>query len=130
MDSKLACQIPECEKKHTERLHDMLAGLNANVNLVTEEDEGEEENGYVNVARGEQCEENRGGWETLDDSWLEMEAAGEDKEEVFYVNILTGEEDGIEQDGGRKEEVQKRAVRAKDRPVQWRKRRKIRLEVG
>ncbi len=52
----------------------------------------------------------------------------EDKKEVFYVNILTGEEDGIEQDGGRKEEVQKRAVRAKDRPVQWRKRRKIRLE--
>jgi hypothetical protein len=76
MDSKLACQVPECEKKHTERLHDMLARLNTNVNLVTEEDEGEEEDGYVNVARGKQREENRGGWETLDDSWMEMEAAG------------------------------------------------------
>jgi hypothetical protein len=34
------------------------------------------------------------GWETPDDSWLEMEATGKDKEGMFYVNIITGEEDG------------------------------------
>ncbi len=59
--SKPACQVPECKEKHTRRLHDMLAGLDANVNLVAEEGEGEEEDGYVNVARGKQCRENMGG---------------------------------------------------------------------
>jgi hypothetical protein len=38
-DSKPACQAPECEEKHVEKLHEMLAGLDANVNLVAEEDE-------------------------------------------------------------------------------------------
>jgi hypothetical protein len=59
MDSKPACQVPECEGQHTEKLHEMMAGLNATVNMVV--DEEEEEEGYVKVAKGEWCGENAGG---------------------------------------------------------------------
>jgi hypothetical protein len=59
--SKPACQIPECERQHSERLHKMMASLNASVNTV------------------EYCEGNREGWRTPDDSWLEMEAMEEEE---------------------------------------------------
>jgi hypothetical protein len=52
----------------------MMAGVNASVNTVM--DEQEEEEGYINVARGEYCGESREGWRTPDGSWLEMEARG------------------------------------------------------
>jgi hypothetical protein len=62
MDSKPACYVPNCEEKHTERLHNMLVGLNANVNLVAEGDEEEEEeNGYVTMATAEEYGENGSG---------------------------------------------------------------------
>jgi hypothetical protein len=95
----------------------MLAGLNASVNLVAEEEEGGEEDRYFNVARVERYGKNMGGLETPNHSWLEMEAAGEEEEGVFYVNILTEEKD----EGGKtrnwKERMRKRVVRAKDRPA-------------
>jgi hypothetical protein len=70
----------------------MLAGLNAEVNPVAEEEE-EEEDGYVNVARADEQEKEIDSWWTPDDSWLEMEAVEEDEEGIFYVNIVNGEED-------------------------------------
>ncbi len=48
--SKPACQVPECEEKHAESLHEIVAGLNASVSLVAEEEDKEEEDPYVNVA--------------------------------------------------------------------------------
>ncbi len=51
MDSNPACEVHECEVQYTESLCKMLAGLNASVNLVAEEEEGGEENRYFNVAR-------------------------------------------------------------------------------
>jgi hypothetical protein len=54
--------VPECREGHAEKLHDMLAGLNANVNLVTEEEGEEEENGCVNMARAEEQEGKEDGW--------------------------------------------------------------------
>jgi hypothetical protein len=75
-----------------------MAGLNASVNMVL--DEEEEEEGYVNVARGEYHGESREGWKTPVDSWLEMEAMEEEDEEgVFYVNALVREGEDEEQDG-------------------------------
>jgi hypothetical protein len=99
--SKPACQAPECDGQHTEKLHEMMAGLNASVNMVVDE---EEEGGYVNVARGKQWEENAEEWDTPDDSWLEMEAIEKEEEGIFYVNVLTNEREEEEQDGEQEEE--------------------------
>ncbi len=82
LNSKLACQVLECEGQHTEKLHEMMASLNASVNMVV--DKQEEEEGYINVARGEYCEESREGWRTPYESWLEMEAM-EDAEETVEM---------------------------------------------
>jgi hypothetical protein len=88
-DSKPACQTPECEEKHLEKLHEMLAGLDANVNLVAEEEDEEEEDGYVNMARADKWEEKEYIWCNPDHSWLEMEAEEEIEDEICYVNTLT-----------------------------------------
>jgi hypothetical protein len=44
------------------------------------------------MARVDEQDNERNGWSTPDDSWLEMEAAEEDKEGIFFVNIVTEEE--------------------------------------
>jgi hypothetical protein len=90
MYSKPSCRVPECEGQDTKKLHEMMAGLNASINMVV--DGKEEEEGYVNTLRGERCGENTGGWETPDDSWLEMEAVEEEEEGIFYLNVLVKEE--------------------------------------
>ncbi len=97
-DSKPACQVLECEEKHAEKLHEMLAGLDANVNPVAEEEDEEEEDAYVNMARADEREEEENDcWDT-DYSWLEMEAEEEIEDKVFYVNTLTREEDDEEEE--------------------------------
>ncbi len=103
MDSKPACQVPECEGQHTERLHEMISGLNASVNMLVYEQEEEEE--YVNMTRGEHCRESVERWETLNDSWLEMEALEEeDKDGVFYINALVREDENERQDEEKEEQ--------------------------
>jgi hypothetical protein len=62
LDSKPACKVPECREGYAEKLQDILAELNANVNLVTEEEGVEEENGCVNMARAEEQEGEEDGW--------------------------------------------------------------------
>jgi hypothetical protein len=41
---------------------------------VTEEDDKDEDDAYVSVARAEAGEGEDDGWQDLDDAWLEMEA--------------------------------------------------------
>jgi hypothetical protein len=90
--------VLECEEKHAEKLHEMLAGLDANVNPVAEEEDEEEEDAYVNMARADEREEEENDcWDT-DYSWLEMEAEEEIEDKVFYVNTLTREEDDEEEE--------------------------------
>ncbi len=93
--SKLACQVPNCKGPHTKKLDKMMADLTLTINTVVNEQE-EEEEGYVNMARGEHHGEYNRGWRMQDDSWLEMEV--EEETEMFYVNVLVREE---EEDGGR-----------------------------
>jgi hypothetical protein len=51
-NSKPACPIPECDKKHAEVLHDLLTKESTAMNMLgCEEDEDEE--GCVNIAMGE-----------------------------------------------------------------------------
>ncbi len=64
--TKLACVQPGCKGKHATRVHELLGGLDASVNLVAEEDEDL----YVNIARIVQEEDN---WREPDDSWLELD---------------------------------------------------------
>jgi hypothetical protein len=49
LNSTPACLVQECKGQHTEKLHAMMADLNASVNVVV--DEQEEEEGCINVAR-------------------------------------------------------------------------------
>ncbi len=100
--SKPACQVPECKEKHTESLHEIVAGLNASISLMAEEEDKEEEDAYVNVAWAGEWEEEESGWWDPADSWLEMEAEEEDEDGVFYVNAFTGkEEDGEGEEVGK-----------------------------
>jgi hypothetical protein len=39
MESKPASRVPECEGQHTEKLHEMMAGLNASVNMIMDKEE-------------------------------------------------------------------------------------------
>ncbi len=49
--SKPACKVPQCKGQHAESLHEMMASAKLTVNsLANEEDE---EEGYVNLARGD-----------------------------------------------------------------------------
>jgi hypothetical protein len=81
----------------------MMADLSVSINAVMQV----EEKGYINVARGEYCGEDNGGWRTPDDSSIEMEGEEEEgTEEMFYVNVLTREK---EKEGER--EVAKESVR-------------------
>jgi hypothetical protein len=98
--SKLPCQIPECEGKHTESLHRMLVVSDASVSLVIEEEDEEEDNAYVNLSRAEGREEEDDNCREPDDSWLELEAGEEDEDGVFYMNALTGREDQVEDGDG------------------------------
>jgi hypothetical protein len=50
--SKPACKVPECKGQHAECLHEMKTESVLAVNAV-ECKEGEEEEGYVNLAEGE-----------------------------------------------------------------------------
>ncbi len=49
--SKPACKIPECKGQHAESLHEMMACTEVAVNSVVFEEE--EEEGHVNLAKGE-----------------------------------------------------------------------------
>jgi hypothetical protein len=77
---RTACVQPGCKGRHAVRVHELLGGVNASVNLVAEEGHGmeEDENLYVSIARIGQEE---GGWQEPDDSWLKLEG-GESEEEA------------------------------------------------
>jgi hypothetical protein len=71
--------------KHAAGVHDLLGGVQASVNLATEEDEEEDEGDlYVNVARVRQEEDD---WQEPDDSWLDLDGGeSEDKEGVNCIS--------------------------------------------
>jgi hypothetical protein len=100
MCSKPPCRVPECEGKHAESLHEILVGPDASISPAVEEEDEEEDDAYVNMARAEGREEEDDGWWDPDDSWLEMEAEEEGEDGIFYVNALTGKEAQEEDEDG------------------------------
>ncbi len=96
--------MPDCEGKHTESLHEVVAGLKASVSLMAEEedeeDEEDKENACINVAWAGEREEEESGWWDLDDSWLEMEAEEDNEDGIFQVNALTRIEEEEEEERG------------------------------
>jgi hypothetical protein len=69
---KPACVQPGCGGRHAVRVHELLGGVDVNVNLVAGEDHGmeEDEEWYVNIVRVEREEDDR---QEFDDSWLELD---------------------------------------------------------
>jgi hypothetical protein len=61
-------------------------GTSASINLVTDEGDDYDDGSFNVVGIGEEEDED-GGWQDLDDSWLEMEAEeGDENNGAFYVN--------------------------------------------
>jgi hypothetical protein len=70
-------------------VHDLLGGVEASVSLVVEEDDDNNEADlYVNVARAGQDDDE---WQEPDDSWLELDG-GESEEDggVYCVCSFNG----------------------------------------
>jgi hypothetical protein len=63
-------------------MHDLLGGADASVNFVVEEDDEEDDGDlYVNVARIGQEEDD---WQEPDDSWLDLDGGESDEEAGLY----------------------------------------------
>jgi hypothetical protein len=78
--------MPECKNQHAECLHEMMSGSVLTV-YVVEYDKEEDEEGYVNLVKGECPYKGGDGWRTPDDAWLELEAE-EDVMHAYHVNII------------------------------------------
>ncbi len=95
--TKPACVQPRCKGKHAAGVHELLGGVDASVNLITEEGHEieEDEDLYVNIARiGEEEDD----WQEPDDSWLELDG-GESEEQagVYCVSACVRNDDsGLE----------------------------------
>jgi hypothetical protein len=79
-------------------VHDLLRGVEASVNLATEEeDEDDKGDLYVNVARIGQEEDD---WQEPDDSWLDLDGVeSEDDGGVYCISALTRKDDsGLEEE--------------------------------
>jgi hypothetical protein len=72
--TKPVCPIPECKKLHIEWLHHVMHRLRAR---------------RRNVSTVRECK----GWRTPEDLWMDLEAAFK---EAFFVNMLVGEEEEME----------------------------------
>jgi hypothetical protein len=81
----------------------MMVGTTSTVNSVGS-DEDDEEEGYVNTARGEYTYSRTGGWRTSDDSWLELEDECEEGP-VYHVNVIIKEEEELEHGNTSRENV-------------------------
>jgi hypothetical protein len=80
--SKPACVQPGCKGKHAAGVYELLGGTDASVNLVAEEDDEEDdEDLYINVARVGQEEDN---WQEPDDSWLDLDVGESNGEAGVY----------------------------------------------
>jgi hypothetical protein len=99
--TKPACVQPGCKGKHAVRVHQLLGGVDASVNLVAEEDREmeEDEDLYVNIARIGQEEDD---WQEPDDSWLELDGGDSEEEaEVYCISACLRKDDsGLEDELG------------------------------
>jgi hypothetical protein len=68
----------------------MMTGTESTVNSVVWR-RSEEEEATVNLAKGEYWHEDKDGWRTPDDSWLELEHE-ELVMQVYHVTVVMGEE--------------------------------------
>jgi hypothetical protein len=95
--TKPACVQPGCKGKHAAGVHELLGGVDASVNLVTEEGHKmeEDEDLYVNIARIGHEEDD---WQEPDDSWLELDEGESEREAgVFCISACLRKDDsGLE----------------------------------
>jgi hypothetical protein len=78
--SKPACVQPGCKGKHAASVHDLLGRADASVNLITEEDDEEDDGDlYINVARIGQEEDDWQGQMIRGWIWMEERAMKRDE---------------------------------------------------
>jgi hypothetical protein len=111
--TKPACKVPVCKGQHAESFHEMMLSAELAVNsVIYEEDEG-----YVNIARGDHGQEDGNGWRAPNNSWLDMEE--EEGVQVYHVNVILEEDDNeerMEEESGEEEEAEpKEKKRGSDR---------------
>jgi hypothetical protein len=104
--TKPVCSFPECKELHIKWLHHVMHSLPCKKEVNA---------GSVNIVH--KCK----GWRTPEGSWIEMEVA--DKE-AFFVNVLVGDEEEMEDLGSikrKEEEEEVKLERGVDNHVERRK---------